>query len=47
MTVLLVLDVSQDFSDGVGADYVVVMMMMEHRLSIFSVDGLTKEILLH
>ena len=46
MTVLLVLDVSQDFSAGVGADFVVVMMM-EHHLSIFSEDGLTKEIILH
>ena len=46
MTVLLVLDVSQDFSAGVGADFVVVMMM-EHHLSIFSEDGLAKEILLH
>ena len=34
MTVLLVLDVSQDFVAGVG--YVAVVMVMEHQLSIFS-----------
>ena len=46
MAVLLVLDMFHDFVAEVGA-YFVVVMMMEHQSSIFSLPGLAMEILLH